>query len=157
VAAVPLVVEMAFRRLIIRSWVALGATFTIAAGCRDFSLAPAPPELPPGAEALTPLATYADWWQATERCAGVSGNMSRISWFVVPNHTSFVYDNVQYDGYWWNGVHWILLAGEDVTDGMLVRHEMLHELLGRGDHPAKYFQQQCAALVVCNYACRADG
>jgi hypothetical protein len=33
---------------------------------------------------------------------------------------------------------------------------MLHELLGRGDHPAKYFQQRCAGVVVCNYACRAD-
>ena len=39
----------------------------------------------------------------------------------------------KYDGYWWNGVHWILLAGEKASDAMIVRHEMLHELLGRGE------------------------
>jgi len=147
---------MAFRTLITRSSVALGATLAIAGGCRDFPLALATPELPAGAESLTPLATYTAWWQATEQCAGLRGNMARVTWFVVPNRTSFIYDDVQYDGYWWDRVHWIILAGEKVTDGMVVRHEMLHELLGRGDHPAEYFQQRCAGVVVCNDACRAD-
>jgi hypothetical protein len=156
VATVLVVLEMEFRGLITRSSVALGATFAIAAGCRDLLLAPSPPDLPAGAESLTPLATYPDWWKATEQCAGLQGNMSRVTWFLVPNQTSFVYDNVQYDGYWWNGVHWIILAGEKVEDGMTVRHEMLHELLGRGDHPAEYFQQRCAGVVVCNEACRTD-
>ena len=154
-ATVQVVTDMPFRSLITRSSVALGATLAIAGGCRDLSLAPATPELPPGAETLIPLADYTDWWHATEQCAGLQGDMSRVTWFSVPNHTSFVYDNVQYDGYWWNGVHWIILAGEKVTDGMLVRHEMLHELLGRGDHPAEYFQQRCGGVVVCNDACRA--
>ena len=147
---------MVFRTLITRSSVALGATLAIAGGCRDLPLALATPELPAGAESLAPLATYADWWQATEQCAGLHGNMARVTWFVVPNRTSFVYDDVQYDGYWWDRVHWIILAGEKVTDGMVVRHEMLHELLGRGDHPAEYFQQRCGGIVVCNDACRAD-
>jgi hypothetical protein len=53
-------------------------------------------------------------------------------------------------------VHWILLAGEKVTDAGIVRHEMLHELLGRGDHPARYYQQLCANVVTCNEACRED-
>ena len=82
--------------------------------------------------------------------------MSRVTWFVVPGHSSFIYGTVQYDGYWWNGVHWIILAGDKVENGMIVRHEMLHELLGRGDHPAEYFQQRCGGVVVCNEACRAD-
>jgi len=112
--------------------------------------------VPAGAETLTPLAAYADWWKATEECAGTLGSMSRVSWFVVPNRTSFAYGDGQYDGYWWNGVHWILLAGDKVENGMIVRHEMLHELLGRGDHPAEYFQRRCGSVVVCNDTCRAD-
>jgi len=145
---------MTLRTFAIRSSIALVAIAVFA--CRDTPLAPVTPELPPGAESLTPLASYADWWHATEECAGLRGNMSRITWFVVPGHTSFVYRDGQYDGYWWDQVHWILLAGEKVNDAMIVRHEMLHELLGRGDHPAQYFQQRCAALVICNENCRAD-
>src|SRR5689334_17031160 len=124
--------------------------------CRDLSLAaaPTPPALPDGAQELAPLATYAQWWQDTEDCAALRGDMSRVTWFVVPNRTSFRYQDASYDGYWWNGVHWILLAGEKVTNAMLVRHEMLHELLGRGDHPPEYFQGKCAAVVLCLELCR---
>jgi hypothetical protein len=103
-----------------------------------------------------PLASYSDWWKATEECAGLLGSLSRVTWFVVPNRTSFVYGDGQYDGYWWDGVHWILLAGDKVENGMIVRHEMLHELLGRGDHPAEYFQRRCGSVVGCNDTCRAD-
>ena len=147
---------MTLRTLATRSSITVATTLALVSACRDAPLAPAAPRLPAGAESLTPLATYTDWWRATEDCAGRTGDMSRISWFVVPGRTSFVYGNVQYDGYWWNGVHWIVLAGDKVANGMIVRHEMLHELLGRGDHPAEYVQQRCAGVVVCNDACRAD-
>jgi len=148
--------DMTLRSLITRSSAAVAATLAMAGSCRDLPLAPAIPELPAGAEALTPLATYADWWSATEQCAGLHGNMTRVHWFVVPNRTSFVYRDGQYDGYWWDDVHWILLAGDKVANGMIVRHEMLHELLGRGDHPAEYFQRRCGAVVICNETCQTD-
>ena len=144
------------RSLSPRSRLSFATLFALAGACRDFPLAPEPPELPSAAEALTPPATYADWWRATEECAGLRGDLSRITWFVVPGRTSFTYGTGQYDGYWWNGVHWILLAGEKVENPLVVRHEMLHELLGRGDHPAEYFQRRCAAVVTCNEACRED-
>jgi hypothetical protein len=146
---------MTRRTLVTRSTVAF-ATFALGIGCRDTPLAPTPPDLPAGAQALTPLPDYAEWWQATENCSGLHGNLSRITWFVMPGRTSFLYGDNQYDGYWWNGVHWILLAGDKVTNPFIVRHEMLHELLGRGDHPAKYFQQECAGVVACTETCRLD-
>jgi hypothetical protein len=141
-----------------RPSIALIAIVLACAGCRDLADAPAatPPELPLGAAALDIPADYAAWWSATEQCAGRVADLSRIRWFSVPGHTSFVYGDGQYDGYWWNGVHWILLAGDKVQDGMIVRHEMLHDLLGRGDHPPAYFQERCAGVVACNEVCRAD-
>jgi len=148
--------DMTLRSLLPRSAIPLATLLALAGACRDFPLAPVEPELPATSEALTPPATYADWWSATEECSGLRGDLSRITWFVVPGRTSFTYGNGQYDGYWWNGVHWILLAGEKVENPMVVRHEMLHELLGRGDHPAEYFQRRCAAVVICNEACRED-
>lgn len=132
------------------------AAATFVGGCRELPLAPLLPELPAGSRAFTPPADYASWWRDTENCAGLDGDLTRVSWFEVPGRTSFVYASAQYDGYWWNGVHWILLAGDKVANPLIVRHEMLHELLGRGDHPAEYFQRRCAGVVICNEACQAD-
>ena len=118
----------------------LAAVITIVAvtgGCREASVLA--PELPPAAEPLAPLAVYADWWRATEECSGQAGALSRVQWFVVRGGDSFAYRGVRYDGYWWNGVHWITLAEARVQDAAIVRHEMLHDLIGRGDHPAEYF------------------
>ena len=137
--------------------VAFIAVALACAGCRDFTSAPLPPDLPDGALAIDPPSNYGAWWSATEQCAGRNGDMSRVHWFVVPGRTSFLYGGGQYDGYWWDDVHWILLAGDKLQNGMIVRHEMLHDLLGRGDHPAAYFQERCAGIVACNEVCRADG
>jgi hypothetical protein len=148
---------MSARPSSVRSTIAIGAIALACAGCRDFTAAPVAPDLPAGAQTLVPPPEYVAWWTATEKCAGRSGDLARVSWFSLPGRTSFTYLDSQYNGYWWDGVHWILLAGEKVQDGLLVRHEMLHELLGRGDHPAEYFQQRCAGIVACNDLCRADG
>jgi hypothetical protein len=135
--------------------IALIAIVLACAGCRDFVAVTVPPELPAGAQPITPPADYGQWWSAVEQCAGRIANMSRIQFFSLPGRTSFMYQDGQYDGYWWNGVHWILLAGDKVQNGMIVRHEMLHDLLGRGDHPAVYFQERCAGIVACNGTCLA--
>jgi hypothetical protein len=124
----------------------------VAGGCRD--VVAVSPELPPSARPLAPLAVYADWWRATEECSGASGDLARVRWFVVPESDSFSYRGVRYDGYWWNEVHWITLAAARVQDPTIVRHEMLHDLLSRGDHPPEYFQRRCAAIVACNEDCR---
>jgi hypothetical protein len=146
---------MTLSTLSMRSTFQFAAAFLILGSCRELPLAPVtPPDFPSAAEALTPPDSYIDWWRATEDCAGRHGDLSRVTWFVIPDHASFLYGNGQYDGYWWNGVHWILLAGEKVNDPMIVRHEMLHELLGRGDHPPEFFLRRCADLVACNGACR---
>jgi hypothetical protein len=147
---------MTLRTFSIRSLI-LATIVALLGACREIPLGPAdPPELPSSAEALDPPDSYAEWWRVTEECAGLQGDLSRISWFYIPGHTSFVYGDAQYSGYWWSGVHWILLAGEKVNSPLSVRHEMLHELLGRGDHPAEYFQRRCATVVECNERCQAD-
>ena len=108
------------------------------AGCREFTTTPLPPDLPDGAQAIDAPADYGVWWSATEQCAGRTAAMSRVQWFTMPGRTSFMYGDGQYDGYWWNDVHWILLAGDKVQNGMIVRHEMLHDLLQTGEHPAAF-------------------
>src|SRR5947209_10633373 len=109
---------MTLRSLICAAAIAAAVVDTVA-GCRDLPFAPSGvlPDLPVGAETLTPLASYASWWQSVEDCAGRRGDIARVRWFTVPDRTSFVYGDSRYDGYWWGGVHWILIAGEKVNDG----------------------------------------
>jgi hypothetical protein len=138
-----------------RSMIALMTIALACADCRDFTAITSPPELPAGAQPIDPPADYAGWWSAVEQCAGRLGNMSRVQFFTVPGRTSFMYKDGQYDGYWWSQVHWIVLAGDKVQNAMIVRHEMLHDLLSRGDHPPAFFQARCGAIVACNGSCRA--
>ena len=136
------------------SLAAIVTLVAVTGSCRDFAVLA--PELPPKAEPIAPLAIYSEWWRAAEECSGRTAPMTRVQWFVVPGSDSFAYQGTRYDGYWWNGVHWITLAEGRVQDPGIVRHEMLHDLLGRGDHPAEFFQLRCKTVVVCNEDCRAD-
>src|SRR5689334_22501276 len=87
-----------------------------------------PPPLPPGTESLTALTQYNSWWNDTENCSGLRGDLSRIAWFMVPNTDEFEYRGKSFNGYWWS-VHWVVLASPFIDDPGVVRHEMLHDLL----------------------------
>jgi hypothetical protein len=97
-------------------------------GCLD-SFAPA------GAAPFTPPAAYRAWWSAIAACAGISGDFDRVEWYEVPDST---YPCPAYDGRcagWWQPPHDIYVAAAWLDNRQLVEHEMLHELLQRGDHP----------------------
>jgi hypothetical protein len=70
-----------------------------------------------------------------------------VRWYVVPNSDYFVVDGKQYDGMWYSHFHYITLASAYLSSGLVVRHEMLHDLLDRTDHPPEYFRDRCAGLV----------
>jgi hypothetical protein len=123
-----------------------------ASACREVDR---PPDLPAGVRAFTPPAVYTQWWGQVETCAARTADFSRVRWFELPNAPYLTYRGVEYDGYWWS-THWILLAGDWEQKALIVRHEMLHDVLGTGHHPAEFFQRRCATVVICDSACRAD-
>lgn len=97
-------------------------------GCLD-TFAPA------GAIPFTPPAAYRAWWAAMEACAGVSADFDRVEWYEVQGSA---YACPAYEGRcegWWRPPHAIFMARALVTDQRLAEHEMLHDLLQRGDHP----------------------
>ena len=81
-----------------------------------------------------------------EECAGRTSNIAGVRWFVAPD---VWLDGEWYRGYWWENGNRILLAQHAVSDGRTVRHEMLHAILQRGDHPAEYFGNRCGGEVGC--------
>lgn len=121
------------------SWLPL---VLLVAGC-DL-LGPAGP-LPAEAVAFAVPAQFHDWWARTEACAGRTGRLAGINWYIVPGAAQFLNDGAGQVGRWSRSgaESRIVLAGDFAGDELVVRHEMLHALLGRGDHPSHYFIARC--------------
>ena len=96
---------------------------------------------PEGDVPMEPPPVYREWWAKTEACSGRTGNFDRLRWSVVEGH-SFSCSSGECAGHW-RSDHHIYLAGDWVMDEMVVRHEMLHDLLGRPGHPDPPFGVGC--------------
>lgn len=59
--------------------------------------------------------------------------------------------------YWSSKGNRIVLATNAVTNGRIVRHEMLHALSRSRGHPATLFRAKCEGVVRCDEACRRGG
>lgn len=101
----------------------------------------APPGLdrPEPATPFDPPPAYAERYRAMEECVGITGDFGRVRWYTVPGESwPNVMDGRQIAGQWWPP-HDIYLA-EAVTGNMgAVDHEILHDILRTGDHPAPPF------------------
>ena len=92
-----------------------------------------------------PPARYATWWSLVERCSGRTGLFASVSWFETKGGGPIEIDGGEYGGYWWKSGNRIAL--ENRNYGPTVRHEMLHALLGSGDHPRRIFGGTCEGVV----------
>jgi hypothetical protein len=101
--------------------------------------------LPPGAVPMEAPESYLAWWEATESCAGLGGSFGRVEWFVVPGVNSFSTEVGEKVGLWVKRGErrTITIAGGYLEHEMVVRHEMLHDLLSREGHPEPYFTERC--------------
>jgi hypothetical protein len=96
----------------------------------------------PGDDApMTPPAVYRQWWAKTEACSGLSGDFERVRWSAVAGH-SFPCASGKCAGHW-ESRHDIYIAQDWTMNEMVVRHEMLHDLLGRPGHPDPPFGDPC--------------
>ncbi len=96
----------------------------------------------PGDESpMAPPAVYREWWGKTEACSGLTGDFGRVSWSVVVG-PSFPCSSGRCAGHWEPG-HRIYLAEGWAMNEMVVRHEILHELMNGGGHPNPPFGQGC--------------
>ncbi|HLE56718.1 MAG TPA: hypothetical protein VJB15_06525, partial [Rhodothermia bacterium] len=115
------------------------------------------PVLDPRAEPFQPPPVYARWWSMVESCSGLQGSMSNVSWYQVPGSESVDGNGKDVGGYWAPVSNSIILGGQLVLDGALVRHEMLHALVRQVKaHPREYFLDRCGGVVSCSSGCVAD-
>jgi hypothetical protein len=106
------------------------------------------------------------WWTLTEARAGRSGDFAAYEWYVVPGNSFSNPYWGEVDAYTDVDAHRVVLSAASQDNGGIVRHEMLHALLGReyavrdlaGMHPPAYFQGRCAGVVSCpDKGCRDAG
>lgn len=114
--------------------------------------------LPASAREFVPPPAYARWWAATAACAGLPSAAARVRWYAAPGDSVRLPDGAWAGGYYEADTERIVLADAHRLAGGLVRHEMLHALLGRsaGGHPPAYFQGRCGGWVDCAEAGCAD-
>ncbi len=112
-------------------------------GCA--SLAPSEAVLPAGAVRMSAPAIYAEWYWRTEACSGTAGAFSTVEWYVVPGVATFSTPHGEQVGMWQvtGGKNRVVIAGDYTGHEMVVRHEMLHQLLGREGHPPEFFAERC--------------
>ena len=112
----------------------------IAAGCES---ATDPAEAFPGliTEEFDPPPVYATWWAETKECSGRSRGFGRLRFFAVlapldeggANFPRGVEDARSCSGFW-QKPHDIVIAPAFFENERLLKHEMLHDLLGTVRH-----------------------
>ena len=109
------------------------------------TLEPSEPALPPLAVRVEAPAVYQQWFAATASCSGLSGTSQTIEWYVIPGASSFQMDGADRVGMWQrvDGKSQIVIAGAYAEHEMVVRHEILHHLLGETGHPEELFATRC--------------
>jgi hypothetical protein len=83
-----------------------------------------------------PRQLFRVWWQRMEACAQVAAPMDQVEWYAVPGDRFATPDGPRWG--WWSPPHTIYIAEAHLSDEALVEHEMLHDLLQTGAHPAPF-------------------
>ncbi|MFN0179479.1 MAG: hypothetical protein ACKVZ0_11830 [Gemmatimonadales bacterium] len=96
---------------------------------------------PEGAVPFDPPPLYREWWSATESCSGRRGAFDEVTWAYVPGR-AFACPSGACVGRWEPGSR-VYVAQAYQDHELVVRHEMLHALIGRAGHPDPPFGQGC--------------
>ena len=96
---------------------------------------------PQGETPTDPPPAYREWWARTEACSGLTGTFDRIKWYTVPG-SSFPCSGGSCVGHW-ESDHHIVISADWSNSEMVVRHEMLHDLVGHPGHPDPPFGKGC--------------
>ncbi|MBK8003952.1 MAG: hypothetical protein IPK12_08390 [Gemmatimonadetes bacterium] len=110
---------------------------------------PQVPPLPDGAVAFVPDSTYPAYWAQMEACSGKRGSFTAVHWYYVPGFDPFPAPGVKDDvvGYWHPSDNRIVLLQNVPNPPALIRHEMLHALIRRTDHPTHFFVDLCGETI----------
>ncbi len=122
-----------------RRFVGLGWVVCLLVGCGDTFFSGTIEDR----TSFDPPASYQEWWAATESCSGRTGAFQRVEWFLA---TSIVAEG-KVGKARWAPPHEIIIVRGYEADEEVVRHEMLHDLLGGDGVHASPAWVECDLLV----------
>lgn len=96
---------------------------------------------PPDATPLALTGEYLGWWAKTETCSGLRGDPAGLRFYVIPG-SDFACPTGRCAGRWESDGR-IYVAAAYQHNEMVVRHEMLHALIGGPGHPDPPFARGC--------------
>lgn len=117
--------------------------------------------VPPEVEAFIPANSvaydsvpniYNQWWEEIADCAHIRGkSMADVRWFSTPPTSEFTsfYCYITYCWGYWRGNHEIYIVAGRELDSTLIKHEMLHELLGTKNALSKDFMKHHKLFKKC--------
>ena len=91
---------------------------------------------------IAPLEDYDSWWSATEECSGETGDMGRVRWYTAAGIT---YNGAFARGVWLPPHEIVVIRGYE-ENPEIVRHEMLHDLLGGDSDHTKSAWTGCGLI-----------
>jgi hypothetical protein len=99
-----------------------------------------------------PPAEYRAWFQSTESCSGLGGDFDRLRFFRVPGGEFACPSGMCVAR--WTDEHHIYVAEAFVHNEMVIRHEMLHDLIGHAGHPDPPFGASGCGLTWTSWSGR---
>jgi hypothetical protein len=117
----------------LRGTVALCLSLLAVSSCSSFE--------PTGEHSMAAPAEYRAWFSKTQACSGLTGDFGRIKWYIVDG-TDFPCPSGKCVGRW-NDDHTIYISRAYAENEMVVRHEILHDLIGHPGHPDPPFGSPC--------------
>lgn len=111
---------------------------------------------PSDGKAFSPPAVYTTWWNMTRACSGRAGDLADVRWFETDKPLRDPLNGKLVGGYWTPYINRIIIRSDLMLEGGVVRHEMLHSLVGRGGHSRSQFLEKCGGVVLCPDACVDD-
>lgn len=114
---------------------------------------PTGPRFPADAEQYEPLEIYAEWWRMVAACSGTTRDFNEVRWYHAPRASIVATLGRRAGAFYTETGSRVVITSERVSEGPLVRHEMLHALHRVGGHPRSLFMDRCAGLVSCDGDC----
>ena len=106
-------------------------------------------------ERYDPPAAYRQWFAATEACSELTGSFERLQFYRVPG-SEFPCPSGMCVARWTDD-HRIYVAAGFIDNEMVVRHEMLHDLIGHPGHPDPPFGASACSLTWTSWSGRSAG
>lgn len=83
------------------------------------------------------------WWQEVQACSGLKGDIDRLKFFVVNDSIILLKGRVYHAGAADVETHSLYFTRGNERSPFVVKHEMLHDLIGHGGHPVIPFATPC--------------